>query len=270
MKEIEMPIDIENEISLFYYEKELDSTKLKINLKQNVLIFILNGTKEIYLENKIKFTNNEFAIINSTKCLMTEKKQNNSKTYKSLLLFYNNQIIEDFIVLNKLKIKLNTIKNEYVNFKHDKFTSNFKNSLIEISKSNLKENNNLLKNKLYELFYYLIEIYPHLMLEFISLNQNKEDIQFKIKIENNIFNNLDLNELAYISNMSISTFKRKFVAIYGITPKKYMLSKRMDYAKKMLNYGIKSNLLFEKIGYLNLQTFIRAYTNYYGHPPNNN
>ena len=105
MKEIVMPIDIENEISLFYYERELNSTKLKIDLKQNVLIFILEGEKEIYLENKINFTNNEFTIVNKTKCLMTEKKQNESQIYKSILLFYNNQIIEEFIIQNKLKIE---------------------------------------------------------------------------------------------------------------------------------------------------------------------
>jgi len=56
------------------------------------------------------------------------------------------------------------------------------------------------------------------------------NIKFREAIDNNIFNPLSMEELAFICNMSLSTFKREFKKTFETTPAKYIKSKRLDYA----------------------------------------
>ena len=47
---------------------------------------------------------------------------------------------------------------------------------------------------------------------------NKETTSFKNTVENHLLNDISLNELAHLCNMSLSTFKRHFKKIYMLLP----------------------------------------------------
>lgn len=57
---------------------------------------------------------------------------------------------------------------------------------------------------------------------------------FKEVIEAHIFSNLNTKQLALLTNLSVSTFKRKFKKYYADTPSNYMKSKKLDKATEML------------------------------------
>ena len=52
------------------------------------------------------------------------------------------------------------------------------------------------------------------------------NVRFRQTIEQNLFNSLSLDQLAFICNMSLSTFKRKFKEAYNETPARYIRNKR--------------------------------------------
>ncbi|WP_245592363.1 helix-turn-helix domain-containing protein [Ectobacillus panaciterrae] len=49
-------------------------------------------------------------------------------------------------------------------------------------------------------------------------------------------NPVSLNELAYLSGRSLSTFKRDFRKIYNTSPMKWIRNRRLDKAKELLTH----------------------------------
>lgn len=56
------------------------------------------------------------------------------------------------------------------------------------------------------------------------------NVKFRQTIEQNLFNSLSLEQLAFICNMSLSTFKREFKKEFDETPARYIKNKRLEHA----------------------------------------
>jgi AraC-like DNA-binding protein len=59
----------------------------------------------------------------------------------------------------------------------------------------------------------------------------------KLFIDNNYFDNLDLNNISDQANFSKYHFIRLFKSVYGKTPNNYLIKVRMDNAKTLLAKG---------------------------------
>lgn len=60
------------------------------------------------------------------------------------------------------------------------------------------------------------------------------NVKFRQTIEQNLFNSLSLEQLAFICNMSLSTFKREFKKEFSETPARYIKNKRLEHAASRL------------------------------------
>ncbi len=91
---------------------------------------------------------------------------------------------------------------------------------------------------------------------------------FKEVIHAHIFSNLSLEELAEITNLSVSSFKREFKKIYQDSPANYMRSKRLEKAKDLL---LMSELTISEIaydcGFNDLTGFSRSFKEKFGESP---
>ncbi len=72
------------------------------------------------------------------------------------------------------------------------------------------------------------------------------NIGFKKAIDQNIFNQLSIEQLAFICNMSLSSFKREFKRIFEDTPARYIKNRRLEHAASLL---LCSDLSITEIGY---------------------
>jgi len=63
---------------------------------------------------------------------------------------------------------------------------------------------------------------------------SKREYNFKEIIEAHILSNLTMEELAMLTNLSISSFKREFKRIFKDSPAHYFKSKKIEKAKKLL------------------------------------
>lgn len=82
------------------------------------------------------------------------------------------------------------------------------------------------------------------------------NIAFKETIEKNLYNPLSLEQLAFICNMSLSTFKREFKRAFNDSPARYIKNKRLEHAATLLackNESITS-IAFDA-GFQDLTTF---------------
>ncbi len=64
-----------------------------------------------------------------------------------------------------------------------------------------------------------------------SLLINERELSFKMVIEKNLYTSLNIDEVAFLCNMSLSTFKRKFLQLYQESPGKWFQVKRLNKAK---------------------------------------
>ncbi|MCE7990494.1 MAG: helix-turn-helix transcriptional regulator [Roseivirga sp.] len=87
-----------------------------------------------------------------------------------------------------------------------------------------------------------------------------DKLHFTSAIENNIFSNLNLQELAFVCHKSLSSFKREFKKIYNDTPARYIKNRRLDYAAQLLcsTENSVSAIAFE-VGFQDITTFSASF-----------
>ena len=127
---------------------------------------------------------------------------------------------------------------------------------------------NLLSVKFEELMLYLINKYGNTFEFYLHSLIVKETSPFKETVESKIHSNLKLEEIAFLCNMSLSTFKRHFINEYNVSPGKWLQDKRLQKAKEMLEKGdLKPSDIYLDVGYNNLSNFSIAFKNKFGFSP---
>lgn len=94
------------------------------------------------------------------------------------------------------------------------------------------------------------------------------EYNFNEVIQQNIFSNLSIDDLAKLTNTSTATFKRKFDELYHESPAKYILTKKLEKATQLLQ--IKSlpiaDIAFE-CGFENISHFNKVFKNQFSKTP---
>jgi AraC family transcriptional regulator, exoenzyme S synthesis regulatory protein ExsA len=255
-------------VQVYDYCSSKEISKQQIILNQNTFSFLIEGNKEVIFDNSdLSIDNRKFLIMKSGHCLMTEK-LSEIKNYRSILLFFTNETLSKFIQ----KFELNNIEqNEYksvYSFEYDKFIKRFVDSLIDISKLSKTVQKKIIEVKFEEIMLYLIELYgTHILYSLTSNNDNLTQ-NFTRTVESNQLKKLTLKELAFLCNMSVSTFKREFEKHYSESPIKWFQNKRLEHAYYLLNQKHKkSSEIYFEVGYENLSSFIQAYKSKYNKTP---
>ncbi|MBT0552563.1 helix-turn-helix domain-containing protein [Riemerella anatipestifer] len=264
----ELNIESSQNIQIFDYYSSREIVKQQIMLYLNTFSFLIEGNKEVVFgDSTLSVDTSKFLIMKSGHCLMTER-LSDIQNYRSILLFFSNEILSKFILKYHLnRNELYQYKSVY-SFKYDEFIQRFVNSLLDISKLSKNAQKIMLELKFEEIMLYLMEIYG---TEFLySLSEKSDDISQKFvqTVEMNRINKLTLKELAFLCNMSISTFKREFGKHYAETPMKWFQNKRLEYAHHLLYKEQKTpSEIYLEVGYKNLSSFIQAYKLKYGVTP---
>ena len=273
MKTITLPDELNlsssKSIMVYDYESSTEISKQQILLNKNTFSFLQEGTKEVFFDNSTyAIDNSQFLLMNSGHCLMTEKLSSDSKHYRSILFFFTNEDIFQFI--RKFKLETSNPKTLYstYSFNYDSFIKRFVDSLLDISKLSKSIQENILSVKFEEIMLYLMDIKG---LDFIyslidnSDNQNQKFVQ---TIERNRLNKLTIKELSFLSNMSVSTFKREFEKNFHSSPSRWFQDKRLEHSAFLLkNESKRPSDIFEEIGYENLSNFIQAFKIKFGVTP---
>ena len=91
---------------------------------------------------------------------------------------------------------------------------------------------------------------------------------FREVIDSNLYEPLDLQRLAAMTNNSMASFKRKFNKIYDSTPAKYITQKKLEKAQRILAFSLSSikEVCYE-CGFTNPSSFSRMFKDQYGCSP---
>ena len=256
-------------IEVYDYESTQEISKQQILLNKNTFSFLQEGTKEVFFDNSSYAINNsQFLLMKSGNCLMTEKLSNVEEYYRSVLFFFSNEDVLKFI--RKFELNAPDSKNYYstYSFSYDVFIKRFVESLLDISKLSKKIQSRILETKFEEIMLYLVEFKGVEFLYSLISNSSNEHQKFIQTIESNQLNKLTIKELSFISNMSVSTFKREFEKHFRSTPSKWFQEKRLEHAAFLLkNNSKRPSDIFEEIGYETLSNFTQAFKLKFGLTP---
>ena len=265
----ELALNSKLSIEVYDYESTQEISKQQILLNKNTFSFLQEGTKEVFFDNSSYAINNsQFLLMKSGNCLMTEKLSNVEEYYRSVLLFFSNEDVLKFI--RKFELNAPDSKNYYstYSFSYDVFIKRFVESLLDISKLSKKIQCRILETKFEEIMLYLVEFKGVEFLYSLISNSNNEHQKFIQTIESNQLNKLTIKELSFISNMSVSTFKREFEKHFRSTPSKWFQEKRLEHAAFLLkNNSKRPSDIFEEIGYETLSNFTQAFKLKFGLTP---
>ncbi|MBD80488.1 MAG: hypothetical protein CL840_16345 [Crocinitomicaceae bacterium] len=124
----------------------------------------------------------------------------------------------------------------------------------------------LAKLKLKELVMLLLRSdYYESVQKFLAEIFSPNKLRFTSIIENNLYTSLSMEELAFICNRSLSSFKRDFKKEFGETPARYIKKRRLERAAQLLTSTEDSisGIAFE-CGFQDASTFSASFQEKYG------
>lgn len=226
--------------------------------------FVQNGEKQIFRSTESTVLHaGEGMLIPEGNSIIAEH-SNNAEPYHSVLIFFPGQVGRDFVSKH---LSLNTPVKQmlpYLHFNTDAYISAYVDQLRQLIKSQLPLSEKMARHKLYELLLAMAELYPE---QLCALFAGGEQLSLKSLIEYHLFNMLSLDELAFLANRSLSSFKRDFEKAYGISPQRYIRGRRLELACTELARGKSPSDLYLQYGYENLSNFNTAFKRKYGLPP---
>lgn len=264
-----------NESLIFHnYSATVGSFKGRSILHKNAISLVISGEKTMHFANTtVNIQDDEFHFLSAGNCLASVS-LSKKDIFRSILVFFDNKVLTDFylkhaVAIDSLRKKFKIKSEGYVPFEKDKFIYNYIDSLTLLFQSTSRMSLEMKRLKFEELMLYLLEKYPQKVLSFQS-SQGKDfdDLEIRKAVEVNVTNPISLEELAFLCNVSLSTFKRRFQKIYGTSPSKWMLQRKMEIARDLLqHHREKPSEVYQKIGYENHSSFAQSFKQTYGLTP---
>lgn len=255
---------------LFIYDFKMtdDVVRSKVVLGMNMFSFLQVGRKQVHFAGtSVGVNKDQSLLLKKGNWLWTELLETDA-IYYCKLLFFSEKRLKEF--LGKYSKIRKAVKDEvpYFVISNDSFITSYLNSLSALGEPSSMLESNLLSVKFEELMLYLLLKYDEKFEMYLHSLIVKETSPIRKIVESKIHSNLKLEEIAFLCNMSLSTFKRHFIKEYEVSPGKWLQDKRLQKAKEILEKGkLKSSDIYLEFGYNNLSNFSIAYKNKFGISP---
>lgn len=255
---------------LFVYDFRMtnDVVKSKVNLSMHMFSFLQVGKKQVHFAGtSVAVNKDQSLLLKRGNWLWTELLETEA-IYYCKLLFFSEKILKEFLEKHTDNHRMVKDDSPYFIIRNDTYITSYLNSLSTISNAPAIFMENLLSVKFEELLLYLIQKYGQKFERYLQSLVGDGSSPFKKIVESKIHSNLRLEEIAFLCHMSLSTFKRRFISEYKVSPGKWLQDKRLQKAKETLEEGVlKPSEIYSDFGYNNLSNFSIAFKNKFGFSP---
>ena len=259
------------QLDLFVHDFKMtdDVFKSKVNLSLHMFSFLQKGKKQVHFADSSVVVNSEQSLLIKRGNGLWSELLDEEEIYYCKLFFFSDGVLRDFLKKHNLATPNEEETPSYFVMENDEYIHSYLNSLSTALDAPTTFKENLLAIKFEELMLYLLNKYGPAFEKYLQSLISKEHSVFKTVVENNVYSNLKVDEIAFLCQMSLSTFKRNFVKEYKTTPGKWLLDKRLRKAKELLQGGtFKPSDIYMDFGYNNLSNFSAAFKNKFGKSPN--
>jgi AraC-like DNA-binding protein len=261
-------------IIIHYYAAPDGSFRGKSILHTNAISLVIEGEKTMHFaETTVHIKDDTFHFLSAGNCIASMK-LSERKIFRSILIFFDNKVLDDFFVkydglITRLKGKHTPAGEPYISLQKDAFIYNYIQSLQLMIGQGTKIPMEMKQLKFEELMLHILTRHPKALLSFRSIKNNDfDDLEIRKAVEVNFAGNITIEELAFLCNTSMSTFKRRFLKIYGTSPNKWIMQRRMEMAKDLLlHHREKPGDIYHKVGYETHSSFTQAFKQIFGVTP---
>ncbi|MEO3405034.1 hypothetical protein AAFN85_14095 [Mucilaginibacter sp. CAU 1740] len=235
MKVVKVPGDLPNaphyqnvleleDVSLVESCTQAHETRKVMFLQDHLLLFVMEGTFRIKLgTQEFEVKKNEMILLKKFSGIETWKLGNPDHNYafESMMFFLKDSFLLEFLKSENIRLFRDQETAPIYVRPYNERLLRFLESLKPFFRDQEEVNTNLFRIKMLELLYDLAHTDKSLLLQLIQLkSQHQTDIP-KV-MEENYLNPVDLDELAYLSGRSLSSFRRDFESIYQMSPGKWI------------------------------------------------
>lgn len=253
--------------SLMLYSSEGSATRGRNVLRQNMISIVLSGEKEIFFDQKpLYITPGRILLLAAGNYLHTERRPE-SGCFTSIIIFFDSSLLSGLLKGNEGILDAEPISHALI--PRDEYLNGYSTLLQQLLASGKEVSTQLEEIKIKELLLYLLAIDPGAIKGLLAGQPQRTEAQ-KIRqvVEQNLMNGLSISDIAFLCNMSVSTFKRKFLHLYKTSPSKWMQQRRLEAAARLLqNKKDRPADIYLAVGYENHSSFSKAFKEYYGTPP---
>ncbi|AJY74232.1 AraC family transcriptional regulator [Paenibacillus beijingensis] len=239
-------------------------------LEDHLLLFVLQGTYTVrHGSQTYKVGKNEMVLLQKAIVVHYEKSGEPDRDYllDYMMFFLKEDLLKDFMMMAQLpSVKPAGLVPVSVMPMNDRLLA-----YVESLKPYFNEpdsiRDNLIRIKLLELLFDLADANESFMRQFVQLKQQART-NISAVVEENLMNPVSLNDLAYLSGRSLSSFKRDFQTIYNAPPSQWIRHRRLDKARELLAHSAMSvtDVCFAT-GFESVGHFSRVFKERFGHPP---
>ncbi len=258
-----------NDLLFLEYKCVADQSAVKVWSKYNYFLYVVRG-KKIWQSSRAKYC------VQEGQAIFVKKGANIihqffEEGFCSLMIFVPDDFISNVIKESSAPIPKCTVENTdtVIHLYLDEVLSAYFPSVLSYFAKQNSPPGNLLEIKFKELILDLLSS-PHnesLCSYFKSLcDRGKTSI--REIMESNFIYNMKMEEFAYLSGRSMTSFKKDFRNTFNCTPGKWLLKRRLEHAKYLLEVTDKNvNELVFDTGFENASHFIRVFKQAYGLAP---
>ena len=238
-------------------------------LEQHLLYVVLGGSVKLTCGRQSwTVGKNEMILLRRAQSVSYEK-QGSEETglFESQLFAINDELLKDFLTSQQVQIPQMTEElGAQVSPMSERLVA-YCWSLSPYFNDPSLVNPGLLRLKVMELLYNVMDCSKNIFRQILQLRQPvKTDIHRVV--EENYTSPISLDELAYLSGRSLSSFKREFQDIYGESPARWFREKRLSKAQEMLRSSSLSVAdVAYSLGFENPTHFSRIFKQQYGYAP---
>lgn len=189
--------------------------------------------------------------------------------FHSLLFYFDDKSIQEFLAQSSLQEVSRKEVPSYLRIGQVPLMQLFVDAFMQLYKKQRIQNKSFLDLKIQELLHLLNNLVPEAdfaaFLFNLTLPRRKNIKEF---IEENYDKPLKIEDYAYLTGRSLSSFRRDFKSAYNATPQVWIKQKRMEKAVQLLDaQNISVTQLAYEVGYENISYFIQEFKGHTGLSP---
>jgi AraC family transcriptional regulator, exoenzyme S synthesis regulatory protein ExsA len=235
----------------------------------SLLIYVEQGILEVIFENKLyTFPKGSFCFARKYTNVFVTKKFNKTEQQSKTYVFIMPDVFLRKVIGNfKFEKNLKPIEERIFELTPTKKLT----SIIDTIKNGIEKQQDLdtevLETKIIESLKAIINTNPKLAILFKEFSLAKR-ADLTLFMKNNFMMNAPLEVFAKMTGRSLSTFTREFKLVFGTTPHKWILKKRLQAAYKILNETSKKiSDVYVETGFEDMAHFSKVFKKEFGFSP---
>lgn len=252
--------------------KELDQPIVNREgyISNHVISILLEGEQQIrtYEDELIKVYPNEMLFAPRGLYYVSDLVPKSGK-FRSLLFYFDDAIIHSFLANSRVTEFGKKAVPEYLKLGSVPMMNVFADSLLRIYQHQAVNDKQLLRLKLLELLHLINTLVPEQQLaDFLFRLTLPKKRRIKELMEKNYDKPLKIEDYAYLSGRSISSFRRDFKTFYHTTPQQWLKDRRLEKALQLIaKQELSVSSLAYEVGYENTSYFIKEFKKKVGQSP---